>query len=173
MIPYHMRYTLILLAAGTLISACGTVADKDSRPEVVVDTPAVMSDTAIRSKPATPMAAKQTIDHPDTGYIHAHAAGALEESPEISSDLLAQKKARLLVKNYTNDEAKAFRFFPDGTGYPRSLPTLLVLRYDDQEAVIDEGHYKKITCTLDGVPHTVHGQIHIRAGHTYLLEIKE
>jgi hypothetical protein len=154
-----MRYTLILLAAGTLISACGTVADKDTRPEVVVDT------TTASATPGT--------DHPDTGYIHAHAADALEESPEISADLLAQKKARLLVKNYTNDEAKAFRFFPDGPGTPMSLPSLLVLRYDDQEAVIDEGHYKKIACTLNGAPHTVHGRIHIRAGHTYLLEIKE
>ncbi|HVW58393.1 MAG TPA: hypothetical protein VHC48_00105, partial [Puia sp.] len=123
--------------------------------------------------PSTPAIPTPDTDHPDTGYIHAHAAGALEESPEISGDLLAQRKARLLVKNYTNDEAKAFRFFPGGAGEPRPLPTLLVLRYDDQEAVIDEGHYKKITCTLNGAPHTVHGQIHIRAGHTYLLEIKE
>ena len=170
MIPYHMRYTLILLAAGTFISACGIVADKDSRPEVVVDTSTA---TATLVSPSTPATPAPDTDHPDTGYIHAHAAGALEESPEISGDLLAQKKARLLVKNYTNDEAKAFRFFPDGPGTPRSLPSLLVLRYDDQEAVIDEGHYKKVTCTLNNAPHTVHGQIHIRAGHTYLLEIKE
>ena len=168
MIPYHMRYTLILLAAGTLISACGTVADKDTRPEVVVDTTTASATPVRPASPATP-----GTDHPDTGYIHAHAADALEESPEISADLLAQKKARLLVKNYTNDEAKAFRFFPDGPGTPMSLPSLLVLRYDDQEAVIDEGHYKKIACTLNGAPHTVHGRIHIRAGHTYLLEIKE
>lgn len=169
-----MRYTLILLAAGTLISACGTVADKDTRPEVVVDTTTASATPAPPATPVRPASpATPGAGHPDTGYIHAHAAGTLEESPEISADLLAQKKARLLVKNYTNDEAKTFRFFPDGPGGPRSLPSLLVLRYDDQEAVIDEGHYKKVTCTLNNAPHTVHGQIHIRAGHTYLLEIKE
>jgi hypothetical protein len=162
-----MRNTLILLAAGAFLGACGTITEKDDRPEIVV------ADSPAKAAPRAPAKAAYIPDHPDTEYIKVHAAAAPEESPDISPDLLAEKKARILVKNYTNEEAKAFKFLPDGPGRPISLPTLLVLRYDDQETVIGEGSYKKITCTLNGTAHTIRGKMHIRAGHTYLLTIKE
>src|SRR5882757_5384336 len=101
----NMRTTILLITATILLNACGNEPGIEDLPAAGPDPMVVAKDSSNRPRPVAAIK-----DHPDTNYIRYSGSGAREESTEVSDDLLKMKKGRIIIKNFTNDEAKGFRF---------------------------------------------------------------